>query len=136
MVQCKIEYKGDLRCEAMHGPSRTVLSTDAPVDNQGKGESFSPTDLVATALGACMMTIMGIAARRENIPLQETSVHVEKHMSTDAPRRISKIVVRFDLTPGIPAAKRQALERAAQACPVAKSLHPDVEVLLSFHYPD
>src|SRR4051794_24641773 len=97
MVNINIQYEGDLHCLATHGPSQTRLATDAPKDNQGRGESFSPTDLVATALGACMMTIMGIVARRSEINLGGATVSVTKEMSTSAPRRIARLTVTFSL---------------------------------------
>ncbi|MBA3710111.1 MAG: OsmC family protein [Planctomycetes bacterium] len=136
MIPFTIAYRGQLRCAAVHGPSRTELITDAPVDNHGRGESFSPTDLVATALGTCMTTIMGIAADRESIALAGTRLDVEKHMTAVPPRKIAKLVVRFAMAPGIPAAKRPTLERAARTCPVALSIHPDIVQDVSFSYPD
>jgi putative redox protein len=136
MVEVGITYDGRLRCTAEHGPSGVRLSTDAPVDNQGLGESFSPTDLVATGLGACILTIMGIAARRDGISLDGTRVRVEKHMSSEPPRRISKLIVRFAFAPGISKDHRNALERCVNACPVKKSIHPDIDVRVSFAYPD
>ena len=90
-------YLGDLRTQITHGPSGTVIETDAPVDNHGKGERFSPTDLVTASLGSCMLTIMGIVAKRDGIDISGTSVAVEKHMTTELPRRIAKIVVAFTM---------------------------------------
>jgi putative redox protein len=136
MVTFSITYQGDLRCELVHGPSGAKVVTDAPADNQGKGESFSPTDLAASSLGVCMLTIMGIAARKDGTRLEGTRVHVEKHMSTAPPRRIARIVVRFELPPGIPKERRAPLERAAHTCPVSLSLHPEVVQDVSFVYPD
>ncbi|MEK7412492.1 MAG: OsmC family protein [Planctomycetota bacterium] len=136
MVPISITYRGDLRCEAVHGPSSTRLITDAPVDNHGKGESFSPTDLVATALGSCMTTIMGIAARAEGVKLDGARIDVEKHMATTPPRRVGRLVVRFTMPAGIPAAKRAKLEHAARTCPVVFSLNPEITVEESFSYPD
>ncbi len=125
-VQIDIAYEGELRCRATHGPSGTVLVTDAPVDNQGKGESFSPTDLVATALGSCMLTVMGIFAQRHAFDLTGTSVTVRKEM-TPPPRKIARLAceIRVPLEEAHPL--REALERAALTCPVHQSLHPDVE---------
>ena len=91
MVQINVTYQGGLRCQAVHGPSGTTLVTDAPVDNHGKGESFSPTDLVATALGACIPTVMGIVAEREKIDLTGMRVTVQKEMSAEPPRRIARL---------------------------------------------
>lgn len=136
MVPISISYRGDLRCEAAHGPSGVRLVTDAPVDNQGKGESFSPTDLVATAYGACMTTIMGIVARRDGIVLDGLGVAVEKHMTTALPRRIARLVLRFAMPAGLAGPVRSKLEAASRTCPVALSLHPDVQVEVSFTYPD
>ena len=92
MVEINVQYQGTLRCQAIHGPSGRKLTTDAPVDNHGKGESFSPTDLVATALASCISTIMGIyAARHEDLDLTGLEVKIEKHMSVETPRRIAKL---------------------------------------------
>lgn len=136
MVSYHIAYEGQLRCEATHDPSQVRITTDAPVDNQGRGESFSPTDLVATGLGVCMLTTMAIAARKENIVLDGSRVYVEKHMSTDPPRRIVKTVVRIDFVPGIAKDRRSFLEHIARTCPVARSIHPDIDVDIKFSYPD
>ena len=136
MVSQSLEYLGELRCKASHGPSGVELVTDAPTDNQGRGESFSPTDLVVTALATCKVTTMGMVARRDNVSLDGTKVYAEKHMSTDAPRRIVRIVVKIDLPRGIPRTYREKLEYSAKTCPVAKSLHPDVTLDVTFSYPD
>jgi len=136
MVPISIAYRGQLRCEADHGPSNTRLITDAPTDNHGRGESFSPTDLVATGLGACILTTIGIVAQRDGIRVEGATVAVEKHMSATPPRRIAKLVVRLTLPSGISAEARQKLERAAHTCPVAISLHPDVVQEVSFRYAD
>ena len=136
MVSYHIIYNGGLRCEAIHDPSQVKIITDAPIDNHGRGESFSPTDLVTVGYGLCIVTTMGIAVQNENIVLDGSQVYVEKHMSTDPPRRIAKIVVRIDFVPGIPRDRRPYLERIAYTCPVAKSLHPDVAFELKFTYPD
>lgn len=115
-------------------PSGTLITTDAPVDNEGRGESFSPTDLAATSLGACMLTIMGIVARRHGIDLGKTTVKVLKEMSSQPPRRISKLSIIFTIP--LPAAheKRTLLENAARSCPVHLSLHPDVEQEVRFDW--
>lgn len=133
MVKIQLTYQGQLRCEATHGPSGKKLTTDAPVDNHGRGESFSPTDLCATALGACMATIMGIYAERHQIDLTEMTIDVEKHM-VENPRRIGKLVVTFHMPAGIPDKHRSALERAAHTCPVHQSLHPEIEKVILFEY--
>jgi putative redox protein len=132
MVNIEIEYQGDLHCKATHGPSGTELSTDAPRDNQGRGESFSPTDLVATALGSCMLTIMGIAARTQNIDISGATAEVGKEMTATQPRRIQRLTVKIHVPHPLGDADKEKLERAARACPVHKSLHPDVEMPLEF----
>ncbi len=136
MVKMSIVYEGNLRCQLTHAPSGSHIQTDAPVDNMGKGEAFSPTDLVAAALSSCMLTVMGIVAQRNQIDLIGTEVAVEKEMVTQPIRRIGKISVVFKMAKGIDHAKREMLERAAHTCPVHKSLHPDVETPITFQYPD
>ena len=136
MVSQSFLYVGDLRCKVTHGPSNVDLTTDAPTDNEGRGESFSPTDLVVTAVATCMLTTMGIAARKDHVDLDGARVYAEKHMSKDAPRRIARIVIKFDLPPGIPRKYREALEHTARTCPVVRTLHPDVTLDESFSYPD
>src|SRR5438477_11745816 len=113
MVEVSVKYTGELHCDATHGPSKSIISTDAPADNLGKGESFSPTDLVATALATCMSTTMGIAAKDHNVDLSGLTVRVEKHMSKDAPRRIVGLPseVHIPLPPDSP--QRALLESAA-----------------------
>lgn len=125
-------YLGDLRTQITHGPSGTVIETDAPVDNHGKGERFSPTDLVAASLGSCMLTIMGIVAKRDGIDISGTAVAVEKHMTTELPRRIAKIVVAFTMPATVASEHRAKLERAAHTCPVALSLHPEIQQVVTF----
>ncbi|MFL6582947.1 MAG: OsmC family protein [Chthoniobacterales bacterium] len=127
MVNISIEYTGDLHCDAVHGPSKSQISTDAPADNKGKGESFSPTDLVATALGTCMSTIMGMKAEELGVNLRGMKVTVQKEMSNDSPRRIVGLPseVHIPLAPDNP--HREALEQAALNCPVHKSLPPEID---------
>lgn len=132
MVSIQLEYQGDLHCNAIHGPSGTSLSTDAPKDNQGRGESFSPTDLVATALGSCMLTVMGILARTINIDITGATASVEKEMTSAPPRRIQRLTVNIHVPGPISEENKQKLERAAHTCPVHKSLHPDVEIPITF----
>lgn len=136
MPTSKITYLGELRTEATHLQSGTTIITDAPTDNNGKGEAFSPTDLVATALGSCAMTIMGISARNDSIDLSGSEIEITKVMSSDAPRRIVRVDVIFNmLTPEPLTEDQQAkLVRAAHTCPVAKSLHTDVEQNMVFHW--
>ena len=134
MIAIDLSYQGGLRCSATHLPSGNILTTDAPVDNNGKGEAFSPTDLVATALGACMATVMGIVAERKGIALEEMNIQVRKHMSEDTPRRISKLEV--DIRMPLPAShpERKLLESAARGCPVHHSLHPDIEIVFNWSW--
>ena len=127
MVSIQIQYEGDLRCRAVHGPSGKDLVTDAPVDNHGRGESFSPTDLVATALATCLVTVIGIKAKQKELHVEGMTVSVEKHMSEDMPRRIVRlpICISVPLPPNHP--ERRLLEAVALSCPVLQSLHPDIE---------
>jgi putative redox protein len=136
MVHQNITYNGELRCEAIHGPSSVHLVTDAPTDNHGKGESFSPTDLVVTALATCVITTAGMLAQREKVKLEGTKIFAEKHMSTDSPRRIVKVKLEFDMPNSIPLNFRPKLAATAASCPVKQSLHPDVAVDIHFRYPD
>ncbi len=128
-------YKGALRTEATHLASSTTLLTDAPVDNQGKGETFSPTDLVASALASCMLTIMGIKADALGVDITETKVTVLKQMAAD-PRRISTLIIDLYLPCNFEDKIIRILERAALSCPVAKSLHPELKQVVKFHWPD
>ena len=133
-VQIEMTYDGQLRTTAKHGPSGNTVITDAPVDNQGRGESFSPTDLVATALGTCMATIMGIYAERHAMDLRGMRMTVKKEMITAPVRRIGKLTVEiFVPLPG-DHPQRAAIERVVFTCPVHQSLHPDVEKPVTFHW--
>jgi putative redox protein len=132
MVAIQLEYQGDLHCKAVHGPSGTELATDAPKDNQGRGESFSPTDLVATALGSCMLTVMGIMARTLKIDITGTTATVEKEMATTPVRMIRSLTVKIHVPHQVSEEDRKKLERAAHTCPVHKSLHPDVQKPIEF----
>jgi putative redox protein len=137
-VEIDISYSGDLRCHATHGPSRNNLLTDAPLDNHGKGEAFSPTDLVATALGSCMLTIMGIVAQRHNWDLTGMTAHVTKEMAAAPIRRIGKLAVTISIPTEkaelLSAEERTRLEHAAHTCPVHHSLHPDIEAPIHFKW--
>jgi len=128
-------YEGNLRTVARHLQSGTEIQTDAPTDNQGKGERFSPTDLVATALGACMATTMGIKARDMQLDLRGMKLSVQKIMKPD-PRRIAGVNIVFDFPDGFQADEKQRtiLERTAHACPVMYSIHPDMEVNIQFNW--
>jgi putative redox protein len=134
MVQITATYQGNLRCTSRHGPSGTELSTDAPKDNQGLGESFSPTDLVATALCSCAMTIIGIVAHRDGIDVNGMSGRVVKGMAAN-PRRIISSPVEITLPATLTESQRATLECAARTCPVSQSLHPDIEQTFTFVYP-
>jgi putative redox protein len=134
MVEIEVAYEGDLHTCCKHGPSERELETDAPVDNQGRGESFSPTDLLATALGSCALTTMGIVAQREGWNLEGARATVEKHMVTDPVRRVGRLVVHFELPAGLDPAAHEKLEHTAHSCPVKQSIHADVETEFSFRW--
>ena len=134
MVKISINYEGGLRCAATHGPSGKTIVTDAPVDNHGKGESFSPTDLVATALGTCMATIMGIVAERHQIDLKGMKIAVAKEMTTEAPRRVARLATIIDIPLPANHPQREMLERAALTCPVHHSLLPEIEKPIEFRW--
>ena len=133
MSQSNIVYKDNLRTKAVHLSSGEAIITDAPVDNKGKGEAFSPTDLVAAALGSCMITIMGIAAQKHNINISGTSASVKKIMGSN-PRKIDEVVIDIKMNNHLNENDRKRLERAALSCPVHKSLHPDLIKTISFSY--
>jgi len=132
MVSIQLAYEGDLHCRAVHEPSGTVLSTDAPKDNQGRGESFSPTDLVAAGLGACILTILGIYARTRGIDLSGTTATVQKEMTSTPVRRISRLAVAIHVPHSVGPEDRIKIERAAHTCPVHQSLHPEIEKPIEF----
>ena len=134
MNTANARYAGQLRTEATHVASGKIIQTDAPLDNHGRGEAFSPTDLVSTALGSCMMTIMGIVAERHNWNLVDSTFEIVKHMSTEPPRRIAQIDVTFRLPASLSPTDRTLLERSAHTCPVTLSLHPDVKQNVVFEY--
>lgn len=135
-VTMHVEYLGGLRCRATHGPSGNVLLTDAPVDNHGRGEAFSPTDLVATALATCVLTVTGIVAERDGIPWTGASATVVKEMAAAPLRRIAALTVRVTFPAGAAAAiapaQRKKLEKTAATCPVHESLHPETKVSVEF----
>ncbi len=134
MVEIDIAYEGSLHTAATHAPSGARLTTDAPRDNMGKGESFSPTDLLATALGTCMLTTMGITAKKLGVALEGASARVVKEMVTQPLRRVGRltvdIAVPHEVTPDV----RRQLEQAAHNCPVTQSLHPDVRIPVTFRW--
>ncbi len=129
----QVVYKGNLRTEATHLQSNSVIETDAPVDNNGKGERFSPTDIVAAALGSCMLTIMGMKAETMNIDLAGTTLDIQKIMAAN-PRRISGVQIQFHFPDGLELSNKDKtiLENAAHTCPVAKSIHPDITIEVKF----
>ncbi|NUM51059.1 MAG: OsmC family protein [Flavobacteriales bacterium] len=129
----EIIYLGELRTEARHVKSSQKIITDAPTDNNGKGAAFSPTDLLATSLGSCMLTIMGIVAERNNIPLKNAKVRVTKIMGTE-PRRVTEIHVEFTFSDTYSDKEKKLLENAAKTCPAAYSLHPDIKQEITFLY--
>ncbi|HRH68255.1 MAG: OsmC family protein [Flavobacteriales bacterium] len=134
MDTSEVTYLGDLRTEATHIRSGRRVTTDAPLDNQGRGEAFSPSDLLATSLASCMMTIMGISARDKGIPLNGLTARVVKHM-TPAPRRVERVEVHLELDgSGLGERERSILENAARACPVARSLREDLVQDIHFTY--
>ena len=134
-MTASIVYKGLLRCECTHLQSGTVIETDAPTDNRGKGERFSPTDTVCVALATCIITTMGIKANDMNIDLANTSISVTKHMLND-PRRIGRIdvILNFPATLNLDEKDRIVLQRTGDNCPVMKSLHPDLQTNVEYHW--
>lgn len=136
MVTIDISYKGNLHCLAIHKPSGKEIETDAPIDNRGKGESFSPSDLLATSVGVGGMTIMGIVAMDEGFNIEGSKVRIEKYMSSDVPRRVVRLNVYFDMIGGIPQDKRTVLETSTKNNPVMKSIHTNINVNFSFNYMD
>ncbi len=132
MVDIDVVYTGDLHCEATHRPSGSRIQTDAPKDNEGKGEAFSPTDLVGAALGTCMVTIMGIYAKRHALDISGTKVHVVKEMAAQPIRRIAELKVKIQVPRSFEERFKKGLEQAARTCPVHASLHPDVKAPIEF----
>jgi putative redox protein len=134
-MTASVVYKGHLRCECTHLQSGTIIETDAPTDNRGKGERFSPTDTVCVALATCIITTMGIKAGDMQIDLTNTTIAVTKHMITE-PRRIGQIdiIIGFPATLQLPEKDKTILERVGNNCPVAKSLHPDLKVNIEYHW--
>jgi len=135
MVQMKIEYAGDLRCRATHGPSGSQIETDAPADNHGKAERFSPTDLVGAALASCIATTLGIVALRKGWDLRGMRVEVEKDMTTSPPRKIARLPVQVWMPAVMSPEDTQLVENTARSCPVHRSLSPDVDAPITVHWP-
>lgn len=134
-VEIRGTYTGELKMELKHGPSGTGLRTAAPVDNKGDGSSYSPTDLVAAALGSCAVTTMAIVAEREGIPFPNAEFIIEKHMRS-GPRRVDRLPIRIRMPAGLTADQRKVLEDTARGCPVERSLLPEIERDFTFDYPD
>lgn len=133
-MTAEMVYLGGLRTSSTHLNSKNVIITDAPLDNNGKGEAFSPTDLVSSALGSCMLTIMGIVAEKENIDLKGTKLGVTKVMASN-PRKIAEIIIDFQIPPiNISTEQKDKLIKAAHTCPVALSLHPDIKQTITFNF--
>jgi len=133
MVKVTATYEGEKHCELTHGPSQATISTDAPKDNNGKGEAFSPTDLVAAATGSCILTIMAIMAEKDGVNLKGSYTTVEKEMFLN-PRRIGRLTINVFMPEMIETEYRKKLENTAMTCPVKKSLHPEIELPIQFHY--
>lgn len=134
MVKMTCQYEGEKHCLLVHGPSASKIETDAPKDNMGRGERFSPTDLVGAALASCILTTMAIVAERDGIPFTEARAEVEKEMATN-PRKIAALPVKVMMPRGLTAEQKKKLEYVAHTCPVHRSLHPDVQAPIIFHYP-
>jgi putative redox protein len=136
MVEQFVEYIGDLHCKLTHGPSKSTFLTDAPVDNNGKGEYFSPTDLVSAALGSCILTTMGIVANRDkiDIDIDGTIIKVTKEMTTQSPRRIGKLTVDIYFPRKYDDKQLQILKNIANTCPVLKSLNPEIEIEMNYFF--
>lgn len=132
MVAIRLEYQGNLHCQIVQGPSGTILNTDAPADNHGNAESFSPTDLVVAALGSCILTVVGLKARSLKIDISGSTAIVEKEMANLPVRRIRKMGVKIHVPCYVSESDRRGLEDAAHTCPVHKSMHPDTEMPIEF----
>ena len=135
MATSKITYNGGLRTTSVHERSGNQIITDAPVDNKGMGEAFSPTDLLATSLGNCMLTIVGIAAAEHDFNIDGTTCEITKIMASEGPRRVTEVVVNFSFPKENYSDKTKLIiERSARTCPVALSLHPDITQTVTFNY--
>ena len=133
MTTAKVTYQGELRTQSIHLQSNNQIITDAPVDNHGKGEAFSPTDLLASSLASCMLTIMGIKAASMDLDISGSSAEVTKVMAAE-PRRVSEVHVDIKFAQSFDARTQKVLEQAALTCPVAKSIHPDIQQIVNFYY--
>ncbi|NNE54682.1 MAG: OsmC family protein [Flavobacteriales bacterium] len=133
MTKMSISYEGQLRCKAIYSQSGEIIRTDAPLDNNGRGESFSPTDLVATALASCMITVMGISAEKNGIEIGKIEADVEKTMASE-PRRVQKVQIELRMRAKLNESERKRMESVARNCPVAKSLNPELIQDITFTY--
>ncbi len=135
MILSTTTYQGEKHCDIVHAPSQTQIQTDAPKDNQGRGQSFSPTDLIGAALGSCILTTVAILCEKDGLNLVGARAEVTKEMVSD-PRRIAKLGVKLFLPKGIALELRPKLQQVALGCPVTKSIHPDIQNPIEFIYPD
>jgi len=133
MVEITGIYEGEKHCHLTHGPSKNNIQTDAPKDNNGRGEAFSPTDLLAASLGSCMLTVMGIYADNHGLNIKGSTFRVLKEMAA-SPRKVSSLTVELKLPASLSEKERETLQRVAETCPVKLSLHPDIQILLTFDY--
>jgi len=133
MVEITGIYEGEKHCHLTHGPSKNNIQTDAPKDNNGRGEAFSPTDLLAASLGSCMLTVMGIYADNHGLSIKGSSFRVLKEMAA-SPRKVSSLTVEIKMPASLSQKDRETLQRVAETCPVKLSLHPDIQIPLSFDY--
>lgn len=134
MVEMKVVYTGGLHCDLEHGPSKTVISTDAPKDNKGRGEAFSPTDLVGGALASCILTTIALTAEREGLVLIGTEATIHKEMITAPVRKIGRFIVNLKLPKNLDETHRRKFEQLAHSCPVYLSLHPEIKIEMTFNY--
>lgn len=132
-MMASVIYQGSLRCSCTHLQSATVIETDAPTDNRGKGERFSPTDLLCVSLATCMVTTMGIRASDMQVNLDGTTISITKYMLSN-PRRIGKIGIELQLPEGISSENQSILQKIGDNCPVMKSIHPDIELVISYQW--
>lgn len=132
----QIIYEGNLRCRLINMDTGVQVLTDAPQENGGRAEQYSPTDLLAASLGACILTVGAVVAGKNGFSLNGTTAEIHKEMNSSSPRRITKIDICFKMASGIPKNKRMMVENAARICPVHNSLHPDIKINLKFDYPD
>lgn len=134
MTKMSVDYEGDLHCTITHGPSGQILTTDAPIDNMGKGETFSPTDLVAASLASCIATTIAIYANRKGWNLRGMKLEIEKEMRSAPDRRIGRLPIKIWMPIHLSAEEQAAVERVARTCPVHKSLIPEIEIPLTFYW--